>query len=64
MMINLYNNIYILRIVKELKARKMIAVSVENYQKLKQYGSAGDSINVAVSRLLKLADLTAGGVVG
>jgi hypothetical protein len=42
-----------------MKPRKMIAVSVENYGKIKRYGLAGDSINIAVSRLIELADKSA-----
>jgi hypothetical protein len=47
-----------------MKPRKMIAVSIENYQKLKQYGLAGDSLNSAISKLFKIADSAAGGVGG
>jgi hypothetical protein len=39
--------------------RKMIAVSVENYDKIKKYGLAGDSLNLAISRILKMADRSA-----
>jgi hypothetical protein len=46
-----------------MKPRKMIAISVENYDKIKRYGLAGDSLNIAVSRLIKLADKSAGGVI-
>jgi hypothetical protein len=42
-----------------MKQRKMIAVSLENYGKIKRYGLAGDSFNIAVSRLIELADLSA-----
>jgi hypothetical protein len=38
-----------------MKSRKMIAISVENYDKLKTYGCAGQSLNQAVGNLLKLA---------
>jgi hypothetical protein len=64
--ISLYNNDYILNIVNSeyMKARKIIAVSLENYDKIKRYGLAGDSFNIAVSRLIKLADKSAGSVVG
>jgi hypothetical protein len=40
-----------------------ISVSMENYQKLKRYGLAGDSLNSAMSRLFRLADTSAGGVI-
>jgi hypothetical protein len=42
-----------------MKPRKMIAVSVGNYDKIKRYGLAGDSLNLAISRLIELADLSA-----
>jgi hypothetical protein len=38
-----------------MKSRNMIAISVENYDKLKTFGSAGQSLNQAVGNLLKLA---------
>lgn len=41
--------------------KKTIAVSIENYQKLKRYGLAGDSLNSAISKLFRLADSAAGG---
>ena len=40
--------------------KKTIAVSIENYQKLKRYGLAGDSLNSAISKLFRLADSAAG----
>lgn len=43
--------------------KKTISISIENYEKLKKYGFAGDSLNAAISKLFKLAD-SAGGVVG
>jgi hypothetical protein len=46
-----------------MKPRKMMAISAENYDRIKKYGLAGDSINIAVSRLIELADKSAGGVV-
>ena len=45
-----------------MKPRKTIAVSVENYGKIKRYGLAGDSLNIAVSRLIELADSAGGGL--
>ena len=42
--------------------KKTIAVSIENYQKLKRYGLAGDSLNSAISKLFKLADSARRGV--
>jgi predicted CopG family antitoxin len=41
--------------------KKTISVSIENYQKLKRYGFAGDSLDSAISKLFKLADSAAGG---
>ena len=41
--------------------KKTIAVSIENYQKLKRYGLAGDSLNSAISKLFRLADSARGG---
>jgi hypothetical protein len=38
-----------------MKTRKMIAISVENYDKLKTFGQAVESLNQAVGNLLKLA---------
>jgi hypothetical protein len=38
-----------------MKSRKMIAISVENYDKLKTFAYAGQSLNQAVDNLLKLA---------
>ncbi len=34
------------------KTLKQIAISEENYQKLKTYGQAGDSFNDALTKLL------------
>ena len=45
-----------------MSEKKTISVSVENYQKLKRYGLAGDSLNSAISKLFKIAD-SAGGTV-
>jgi predicted CopG family antitoxin len=45
-----------------MSEKKTISVSVENYQKLKRYGSAGDSLNLAISRLIEAADRSAGAV--
>jgi predicted CopG family antitoxin len=42
--------------------KKTIAVSLENYKKLKKYGEAGDSLNLAISRLLESADDAGGGL--
>jgi hypothetical protein len=47
-----------------MKPRKMIAISVDNYYKIKRYGLAGDSINIAVGRLVELADRLRGQVSG
>jgi hypothetical protein len=38
-----------------MKSRKMIAISVENYDKLKTFAYAGESLNQAVGNLLKVA---------
>ena len=38
-----------------MKTRKIIAISVENYDKLKTFGHAGESMNLAVGKLLKMA---------
>jgi len=35
-----------------IKTLKQIAISEENYQKLKEYGKAGDSFNDALTKLL------------
>ena len=43
--------------------KKTVSISIENYEKLKRYGFAGDSLNSAISKLFKLADSLAGGVV-
>jgi hypothetical protein len=64
----LYNiqlaNIYIRYLCNNIcmSAKKTISVSIENYQKLKRYGLAGDSLNSAISKLFKIAD-SAGGTV-
>jgi predicted CopG family antitoxin len=34
---------------------KTIAVSVENYERLKNYGRAGESLNKAIGNLLAIA---------
>jgi hypothetical protein len=39
-----------------MSEKKTISVSIENYQKLKRYGLAGDSLNSAISKLFKIAD--------
>jgi len=44
--------------------KKTISVSKENYQKLKRFGLAGDSLNLAISRLIEAADRSAGAVSG
>jgi hypothetical protein len=38
-----------------MKTRKIIAISVENYDKLKTFGYAGESLNHAIGKLLKMA---------
>jgi hypothetical protein len=38
-----------------MKTRKIIAISVENYDKLKTFGYAGESLDHAVGKLLKMA---------
>ena len=38
-----------------MKPRKIIAISVENYDKLKTFGYAGETLNQAISKLLKTA---------
>jgi hypothetical protein len=43
---------------------KTIAISLINYNKIKKFGLAGDSFNLAISRLLKTADTSAGSVLG
>lgn len=55
-------NIYIryLRYNVCMSGKKTISVSLENYQKLKRYGFAGESLNSAISKLFKIAD-SAGG---
>jgi len=35
---------------------RVIAISVENYQRLKRFGQAGDSFNDALTNLFKLID--------
>jgi hypothetical protein len=35
--------------------RKIIAISAENYEKVKKYGFAGESINRAITKLLARA---------
>ena len=45
-----------------MAGKKTISVSFENYRKLKRYGSAGDSLNLAISRLIEVADRSAGAV--
>jgi predicted CopG family antitoxin len=42
--------------------KKTISISIENYQKLKRFGLAGDSLNLAISRLIEAADRSAGAV--
>lgn len=37
------------------KIIKTIAVSVDNYERLKNYGRAGESINQAIGNLLAIA---------
>ena len=56
-MINLYNKEYVVyNVTKDyMKTRKIIAISVENYDKLKTFGHAGESMNLAVGKLLKMA---------
>lgn len=39
-----------------MSGKKTISVSIENYQKLKRYGLAGDSLNSAISKVFKIAD--------
>jgi predicted CopG family antitoxin len=43
-----------------MRIRKTIAISAENYDKLKKYGFAGESMNRAISKLLATA---AGGLI-
>lgn len=38
-----------------MKTRKIIAISVENYNKLKTFGYAGESLNQAIGTLLRIA---------
>ena len=38
-----------------MKPRKIIAISVENYDKLKTFGYAGESLNQAIGKLLMMA---------
>jgi hypothetical protein len=38
-----------------MSTRKIIAISAENYDKVKKYGFAGESINRAISKLLASA---------
>jgi hypothetical protein len=45
-----------------MSGKKTISVSVENYRRLKRYGSAGDSLNLAISRLIEAAERSAGAV--
>lgn len=47
-----------------MSQKKTISVSLENYKKLKKYGLAGDPLNLAITRLIKLADLSAAGGMG
>lgn len=37
-------------------ATKTIAISVDNYNRLKKYGFAGQSLNKAVEKLLAIAE--------
>jgi predicted CopG family antitoxin len=46
-----------------MSQKKTVSISEENYQKLKRFGFAGDSLNSAISRLFKLADRSAGSVI-
>jgi hypothetical protein len=55
-MTDLYNEIILYTPSKTyMGARKTIAISVENYDKLKKYGFAGESMNRAISKLLAIA---------
>jgi hypothetical protein len=38
-----------------MSARKTIAISVKNYEKIKKFGFAGESMNHAISKLLARA---------
>jgi hypothetical protein len=38
-----------------MKSRKIIAVSEENYNRVRRFGYAGQSINQAVDKLLAIA---------
>ncbi len=35
---------------------KMVKISIQNYDRLKKYGFAGESINTALDRVLDLAE--------
>ena len=47
-----------------MSGKKTISVSIKNYEKLKRYGFAGESLDSAISKLFKLADAAAGGLGG
>jgi hypothetical protein len=38
-----------------MKSRKIIAVSVENYNQLRKFGYAGQSLDQAIGKLLAIA---------
>ena len=38
-----------------MKSRKIIVVSAENYNQLRKFGYAGQSMNQAISKLLEMA---------
>jgi hypothetical protein len=40
-------------ILKDLKKLKLIAVSTQNYEKLRRLGNTPDSFNTIISRILK-----------
>jgi hypothetical protein len=54
-MIYLYKKTTFYTLNTVMGTRKTIAISVENYDKLKKYGFAGESMNRAISKLLALA---------
>jgi hypothetical protein len=54
-MISLYKKTTFYTLNKLMGRRKIIAVSEENYDKVKKYGFAGESINRAISKLLASA---------